>query len=177
MPELEGSGMSEIAQTPMKGAVREAMEEQIGHEFSAAYLYLSMSGAFEAANLTGFARWMRSQAAEEQVHALKLFDFLLDRGASPRLPAVEEPLHDFRSPLGTFEQALEHEKRVTGQIHDLYDLAVAEHDYPARVLLDWFVTEQVEEEKSATDIVERLRMAGEDTAALLMLDKELGERE
>lgn len=169
--------MSEVAQTPMKGAVREAMEEQIGHEFSAAYLYLSMSGHFETANLTGFARWMRAQAAEEQIHALKFFDFLLDRGETVRLPAVEEPLHDFRSPLDTFEQALQHEKRVTGHIHDLYDLAVSEHDYPAQVLLTWFVSEQVEEEKSATDIVERLRMAGADTAALLMLDRELGERQ
>ena len=173
----ERSGMSEVAQTPMKGAVRVAMEEQIGHEFSAAYLYLSMSGTFEAANLTGFARWMRAQAAEEQVHALKFFDFLLDRGESPRLPAVEEPSHVFGSPLETFEQALEHEKRVTSHIHDLYDLAVTEHDYPAQVLLNWFVSEQVEEEKSATDIVERLRMAGENTAVLLMLDKELGERQ
>ncbi len=169
--------MSEVAQTPMKGAVREAMEEQIGHEFSAAYLYLSMSGPFEAANLTGFARWMRAQAAEEQVHALKFFDFLLDRGETVRLPAVEEPPHTFGSPLDTFERALEHEKRVTSHIHDLYDLAVSERDYPAQVLLNWFVSEQVEEEKSATEIVERLRMAGEDTAALLMLDKDLGERQ
>ena len=169
--------MSEFAQTPMKSAVREAMEDQIGYEFSAAYLYLSMAGHFEAANLPGFARWMRAQASEEQVHALKFFDFLLDRGEPVRLRAIEEPLHDFRSSLDTFEQALEHEKRVTSHIHDLYDLAVSESDYPAQVLLNWFVSEQVEEEKSATEIVERLRMAGEDSAALLMLDKELGERE
>lgn len=168
--------MSEVAQTPMKGAVREAIEEQIGREFSAAYLYLSMSGFLEAANLPGFARWMRAQASEEQVHALKFFDFLLDRGEPVRLPAVEEPTHAFDSPLDTFEQALRHEKRVTSHIHDLYDLAVSEHDYPAQVLLNWFVTEQVEEEKSATEIVERLRMAGGEGAALLMLDKELGER-
>ena len=153
--------MSEVAQTPMKDAVREAIEEQVAREFYAAYLYLSMSGSFEAANLPGFARWMRAQAAEEQVHALKFFDFLLDRGEPARLRSIEEPPHDFRSPLDTFEQALEHERHVTSHIHDLYDLAV---------------TEQVEEEKSAIDVVERLRMAGEDTAALLMLDKELGER-
>jgi ferritin len=169
--------VSEVAQTPMKDAVREAMEEQIRHEFSAAYLYLLMAGSLEAANLPGFARWMRAQAAEEQTHALKFFDFLLDRGEPVRLRAIEEPAHDFHSPLDTFEQALEHEKRVTSHIHDLYDLAVSESDYPAQVLLNWFVSEQVEEEKSATEIVERLRMADEDTAALLMLDKELGERE
>ena len=169
--------MSEVAQTPMKGAVREAIEEQVAREFYAAYLYLSMSGSFEAANLPGFARWMRAQAAEEQVHALKFFDSLLDRGEPVRLRPIDEPPHDFRSPLDTFEHALEHERRVTSHIHDLYDLAVQEHDYPVQVLLNWFVTEQVEEEKSAIDLVERLRMAGEDTAALLMLDKELGERE
>ena len=169
--------MSEVAQTPMKDVVRVAMEEQIGHEFSAAYLYLSMAGSLEVMNLPGFGCWMRAQAAEEQTHALKFFDFLLDRGEPVRLRAIEEPHHDFRSPLDTFERALEHEKRVTSHIHDLYDLAVSEHDYPAQVLLNWFVSEQVEEEKSATDIVERLRMAGEDGAALLMLDKELGERQ
>ncbi|QIN81667.1 ferritin [Rubrobacter tropicus] len=169
--------MSEVAQTRMKGAMREAMEEQIGHEFSAAYLYLSMAGFLETANLPGFARWMRAQAAEEQVHALKFFDFLLDRGESVRLRPIGEPPHDFHSPLDTFEQALEHEKRVTSLIHDLYELAISEGDFPAQVLLNWFVSEQVEEEKSASEIVERLRMAGEDTAALLMLDKELGERE
>jgi ferritin len=168
--------VSEGAQTPMKGAVREAMEGQIRHEFYAAYLYLSMAGSFEAANLTGFAHWMRHQAKEETEHAMKFFDFLLDRGEQVRLGAIDAPPYAFRSPLDTFEQALEHEKEVTSLIHDLYDLAVREQDYPAQVLLNWFVTEQVEEEKSATEIVERLRMAGEDGAALLLLDRELGER-
>ena len=168
--------MSENAQTPMKSAVRDAMGEQIQREFYAAYLYLSMAGSFEVANLSGFARWMRAQAREEQEHAMKFFDFVLDRGEQVRLRAIEEPPYAFRSPLDTFEQALEHEREVTSHIHELYDLAVREHDYPAQVLLNWFVTEQVEEEKSATEIVERLRMAGEDSAALLILDREMGER-
>lgn len=168
--------MSESMQTPMKGAVKEAINEQIKHEFYAAYLYLSMAGSFEVANLTGFAHWMREQAKEETNHAMKFFDFLLDRGDHARLQAIDAPPYAFRSPLDTFEQALEHEKEVTSLIHDLYGLAVRENDYAAQVMLNWFVAEQVEEEKSATEIVERLRMAGEDSAALLLLDAELRER-
>ncbi len=168
--------MSESAQTPMKGAVRDAIGEQIKHEFYSAYLYLSMAGSFEAANFTGFAHWMRQQSREELEHAMKFFDFLLDRGERVELQAIEAPPYAFRSPLDTFEQALDHEKEITSRINDLYELAVRENDYPAQVLLSWFVTEQVEEEKSATEIVERLRMTGEDSAALLLLDSELGER-
>lgn len=168
--------MSEGAQTPMKDAVRDAMGEQVKHEFHAAYLYLSMAGSFEVANLSGFAHWMREQAKEEMAHAMRFFDFLIDRGEQVRLRPIEEPPYAFRSPLDTFEQALEHEKRVTSLIHDLYALAVRENDYPAQVFLNYFVAEQVEEEKSATEIVERLRMAGEDGAALLLLDREMGER-
>ena len=93
-----------------------------------------------------------------------------------QLLPLEGPPHAFRSPLDTFEQALEHEKEITSRIHELYDLSVQEGDYPAQVLLNWFVTEQVEEEKVATEIVERLRMANDDSAALLLLDRELGER-
>ena len=169
--------MVENAQTPMRSAVRDATGKQVGREFYAAYLYLSMSGYFEGANLPGFARWMRKQYEEETQHALKLFDSLLDRGERVQLSPIEPPPSSFRSPLDAFEQALEHEKEVTAHIHELYDLAMQERDYPSKVLLDWFVQEQVEEEKSATEIVERLKMAGEDGAALLMLDKELGERQ
>ena len=173
MQTVEGSSMVENTQTSM----REATVEQVGREFYAAYLYLSMSGYFDWANLPGFALWMRKQYEEETQHALKLFDSLLDRGDRVQLSPIEPPPSSFRSPLDAFEQALEHEKQVTAHIHGLYDLALQEKDYPSKVLLDWFVQEQVEEEKSATEIVERLKMAGEDGAALLMLDKELGERQ
>src|SRR5215203_3129070 len=165
--------MTESAQTPMKGAVRDATGDQIKHELYSAYLYLSMAASFEAANLTGFAHWMRQQSREELVHAMKFFDFLLDRGEHVELQAIEAPPYAFRSPLDTFEQALEHEKEITARINTLYELAVQENDYPAQVLLSWFVEEQVEEEKTATEIVERLRMAGEEGAALLLLDKEM----
>ena len=168
--------MDKSAQTSMKSAVRDALNEQIKHEFYSAHLYLSMAGSFEVANLPGFAHWMREQSEEEREHAMKFFDFLLDRGEHVQLQAIDQPPYAFRSPLDTFEQALEHEKEITSRIHRLYDLSVQEKDYPAQVLLNWFVAEQVEEEKSATEIVERLRMSGENGAALILLDKEMGER-
>ena len=168
--------MDGSAQTSMKGAVRDAIGEQIKHEFYSAYLYLSMAGSFEAASLPGFAHWMRKQSEEEREHAMKFFDFLLDRGERVQLQAIDQPPYSFRSPLDTFEQALEHEKEITARIHELYELSVQEKDYPAQVLLSWFVSEQVEEEKSAAGIVERLRMAGENSTALLLLDQEMGER-
>lgn len=173
---MRGAVMSDSAQTPMKGAVRDAVGEQIKHEFYSAYLYLSMAGSFEVANLPGFAHWMRKQSREELEHAMKFFDFLLDRGEHVQLQAIEQPPYAFRSPLDTFEQALEHEKEITARIHGLYDVAVRESDYPAQVLLNWFVREQVEEEKATTEIIERLRMAGEDGAALLLLDNGLAGR-
>ncbi|CAN5466748.1 MAG: ferritin [Actinomycetota bacterium] len=168
--------MAEITQTPMKGAVREAMEAQVGNEFHAAYLYLSMAGSFEVANFPGFAHWMRSQAKEEVEHATKFFDFLIERGESVQLPAIPAPTGSFRSPLDAFEQSLAHEKKVTAQINDIYAHAVRENDYPAQVLLHWFIEEQVEEEASASQIVERLRMAGDEPTALLMLDSEMKSR-
>ncbi len=168
--------MSERAQTPINSEVRDALNEQIKHEVYSSYLYLSMAGSFEVAELPGFARWMRKQSEEEREHAMKFFDFLLDRGEHVQLQAIDQPPYAFRSPLDTFEQALEHEKEITSRIHQLYELSLQKNDYPAQVFLHWFVTEQVEEEKTATEVVERLRMAGEDGAALLLLDKELAER-
>lgn len=165
------------AQTPMKGAVRELMEEQVGHEFYASYLYLSLAGSFEVANFPGFAHWMREQSREEYEHAMKFFDFLLDRGEGVELRPIAAPPGSFRSPLDAFEQSLEHEKKVTALINGIYDRAVEEKDYPAQALLDWFVSEQVEEEKSASEIVERLKMAGDDSAALLILDNEMKTRQ
>jgi ferritin len=160
----------------MQGAVKEAINEQIKHEFYSSYLYLSMAGSFEVAHLSGFAHWMYKQSEEERKHAMKLFNFLLDRGEHVQLLSIDQPPNAFRSPLDTFEQALDHEKDITSRIHRLYELSVQENDYPAQVMLHWFVAEQVEEEKSASEIVERLRMAGDDGAALLLLDKEMGER-
>jgi ferritin len=116
------------------------------------------------------------QSDEEREHAMKLFDFVLDRGETPILYEIEKPSTDYESVLDVMERSLKHEKKVTKLINDLYELAMKENDHATQVQLQWFITEQVEEEKSITDIVERLRMAGSDSAALLMLDREVGAR-
>jgi ferritin len=157
--------------------VQEAMNEQIKNEFYSAYQYLSMAAYCESVNLPGFARWMRMQAREEVEHAMKLYDFILDRGGRVLLQAMDQPVADFGSPLEVFEQALEHEQRVTAMINGLYGLAVKENDYASQTFLQWFVTEQVEEEKNAGDVVETLRMIGDGSEALFLLDRELGQRQ
>ena len=162
---------------PMISAgVQQAINDQINHEFFAAYSYLSMSAYFESANLPGFAAWMRHQAQEEVTHGMKLFDFINDRGGRVLLQAVDAPPTEFKSPLDVFEHALKHEQKVTLMINHLYEQAAAANDFAAQVALQWFITEQVEEEKTADLIVEQLKMIGNDRPALLMLDREMGAR-
>ena len=156
--------------------IQDAMNEQVKNEFYAAYQYLSMAAYCESENLPGFAHWMRTQAQEETQHAMKFYDFILDRNGRVVLQAVEEPVVEFGSPLEVFERALEHEQRVTAMINDLYGLAVRENDYASQTFLQWFVTEQVEEEKNAGDVVETLKMIGDRSEALFLLDRELGRR-
>ena len=161
----------------MNEAVQAAINDQIKHEFDSAYFYLQESAYFESINQEGFAHWMRVQAKEEVAHAMKFFDFLVDRGARVTLRGLDQPHSDFASPLDAFSRALQHEQDVTAKINKLYGLAVAQSDYPAQVLLQWFITEQVEEEKNATRIVEELKMVGGNTSALLLLNRELGARQ
>lgn len=160
----------------MDKAVRDGVNRQIGHELKAGYLYLAMSAHFERESLLGFASWMREQAQEELGHAMKLFDFMNHRGAKVDLGAVEAPPSDFGAPLEIFQAALEHEQEVTKLIHELYDLCVENHDHATQLELNWFITEQVEEEASVGTIVDQVRMAGDNEAAILMLDRELGAR-
>ena len=152
------------------------MNEQIKHELYSAYLYLSMAAHFEVVDLSGFASWMRIQAAEEQEHALKFFDHILDRGGKVVLQTIDQPSVEFGSPTSVFEEVLEHEQKVTALIHKLYTLAVQENDYASQLFLGWFVNEQVEEEKNASLIVNTLKMVGDKGIALHRLDHELGER-
>jgi ferritin len=156
--------------------VQDALNDQINEEFFAAYIYLSMSAYFERNNLPGFGQWMRSQAREEITHGMKLFDFVHDRNGKVTLKAVDEPPGDFKSPLDVFEHALKHEQKVTSMISHLYEVAAKANDFAAQVALQWFITEQVEEEKTADLIVEQLKMVGSDRTALLIMDRELGSR-
>jgi ferritin len=157
-------------------AVEDAMNEQIKNELFSAYQYLSMAAYCESENLPGFAHWMRAQAREEIQHAMRFYDFVLERNGRVALQGIDGPVVEFGSPLEVFERALEHEKRVTAMINDLYGLSVTENDYASQTFLQWFVTEQVEEEKNAGDVVETLKMVGDKSEALFLLDRELAQR-
>jgi ferritin len=135
-----------------------------------------MAAYFESISLPGFASWFLMQSQEEVKHAMKFYTFVNDRGGRVVLQTLDQPKIEFDSPLAAFEGALEHEQHVTASIHRLYDLAVQHNDYPSQVLLNWFVEEQVEEEKTAGDIVAQLQLADGHASALLMLDRHLGAR-
>lgn len=160
----------------MNKKVVDALNEQIGAELHSAYVYLAMSAHFSERNLDGFAHWMKLQAGEEVGHAMRLYTHVLETGGHIELQPVEAPPSKFGSPKEIFAAALEHEKKITKMIHELFDLAREEDDYATELMLQWFVTEQVEEEDSAGRAVEQLDMAGESTAALLMLDQRFGQR-
>jgi ferritin len=155
----------------------DALNEQLKQELYSSYLYLSMSAYCDQQSLTGFAHWMRLQADEEREHAMKFFDFIQDRDGRAVLQSLPQPPRDFGSPVNLFEQVLAHEQEVTSLIEQLYRKAVAEQDHATQVFLQWFISEQVEEEKTASQILETLRMAGDNKVALLMLDRELGARQ
>jgi ferritin len=154
-----------------------AINDQIEHEFFSAYLYLAMSAYFESQNLPGFAHWMRVQSGEEEEHAMKFYHFLVDRGARVSLHAISQPQAEWQSALDVFQHALQHEQKVTSLINTLYEIAVKEKDYPAQVMLHWFINEQVEEEKNATMIVDQLQMAENRPGNLMYLDRHIGKRE
>jgi ferritin len=160
----------------LSSSLQAAFNDQINKELYSAYLYLGMSAWCESANLSGAAHWMKAQALEEQGHALKLYDFVIDRNASVALEAIAKPPQEYTSLLDLFEQVLEHERKVTALINELYKAALAESDYPAQVILQWFINEQVEEEKNATMVVETLKMVGTQGASLFMVDRQLGAR-
>jgi ferritin len=156
--------------------MEDAFNAQIQAEYYSAYLYLAMSAQSEAHNFKGIAKWLRIQHQEELAHAYKLVDHLLERGGRPALKALEAPPAEFGTPLALFEQVYKHEQHVTSLIHKLYETAAGEKDIASQVFLQWFVNEQVEEEASASAIVERLKMAGDKSSAVLYLDKEIGKR-
>lgn len=157
--------------------LEDAINEQINKELYSAYLYLSMSSYCESESLAGFAGWMRAQAQEEINHAMRLFDYVAARGGRVVLKAIEMPTPVWKSPLEMFEQVLQHERKVTGMINRLYELALSENDYATQMELQWFITEQVEEEESAGAVVEQLRRVGDQPMGLLMMDRQLGERQ
>jgi ferritin len=153
-----------------------SINNQITHELYSAYFYLSMSAHCESVNLPGFATWLRVQTQEEQGHAMKFYDYLLDRGGKVTLQAIPQPPVEFSSPQDIFQQVYAHEQKVTGLINAIYDAALAEKDVATQIFLQWFISEQVEEEKNASQIVDILTKIGPSVGSLYQLDHQLGKR-
>ncbi|MFQ5891366.1 MAG: ferritin [Candidatus Methanofastidiosia archaeon] len=160
----------------IKEKLKDAINDQINAEFYSSYLYLSISSYFNSANLNGFGNWMRIQAQEELSHTMKFYDYLIECGGRPKLSKIKAPPKKWDSPLATFEHVYNHEKKVTKLINDLVNLAIDENDHATNSFLQWFVYEQVEEEASADDIVQKLKMIGDNVGGLLILDQQLGQR-
>ena len=156
--------------------MQDALNGQMNAELYSAYLYLAMAAYYEDKDLPGFANWMRVQAQEEMTHAMKFYDYLVQRGARVVLDTIEKPPFEWESPLNVSEHVLEHEKKVTGLINDLVNLAMEEKDHATNNFLQWFVAEQVEEEESVGSVLQKVRLAANSSSGLLMVDSELAQR-
>ncbi|MHC4998116.1 MAG: ferritin [Planctomycetota bacterium] len=156
--------------------IEDAFNAQINAEIYSSYLYLSMSAALEKMNLPGFASWMRVQAQEEMTHAMKFYDHIIERDGTVALAAIDGPPMKWKGVKAVIAETLEHEQKVTGLINDLMDLSMTENDHAGRMFLQWFVTEQVEEEATAMEILGKLEIAGDSAGGLYLLDKEMAGR-
>lgn len=153
------------------------LNDQINNEMSSSYIYLAMAAWFEQTPYNGFASWMFNQSREETMHALKFYQYLVDRDAKVQLMPIAKPKADFKNPIDVFQHSLKQEQLVTSQINDLFEVAEQVKDHASKNLLLWFLNEQMEEEKSVRDMLDRLKLAGNDTASLLVLDREAGSRQ
>ena len=156
--------------------VQEALNRHINEEFYASYLYLSMSAYCESLDLPGFAHWLRVQSQEEYAHAMNLFDFVQDREGRVALYPINQPTLEFGAVLDVMQSTLDHEREVSQLIDRLYELTIEERDYPTQVHLQVFITEQIEEEKTTGDVVAKLKMIGDNSSDLLLLDREMATR-
>ena len=153
-----------------------ALNKQLNAELHSGYLYLSMNAYFKTLNLDGFANWMYYQAQEELTHGMKFYDFINQRGGQVTLDLIEAPPASWESPLAAFEATLAHEQKVTGLINDLMEVALTERDHATQIFLQWFVSEQVEEEESVGGVLEQLKLMGAAKGGLFMIDRELAKR-
>jgi len=160
----------------MKQKIQDAFNAQLNAEAFSSHLYMSMSAYLQSINLKGMASWMRLQAEEEKMHEMKFFDYVLARGGKVLLDKINEPPTEWESPLAIFKAAYGHEQMISEKINKLVDLAVAESDHASNAFLQWFVSEQVEEEESVLDVVDQLELIGDERGALFMIDRELGQR-
>ena len=157
--------------------IQNILNEQINKEFYSAYLYLAMSAHFDEIGLKGFSNWTRVQAREEVDHGMILFDYIIERQGKVSLKQIETPETNFGSALGVFERIYEHEKYVTDSINCVANMTDEEYDLATRFFINWYISEQVEEEANVDDVIKKLKMFGDEKAALYHLDKELGKRE
>lgn len=160
----------------LKDSIQNSLNSQLTREMYSSNLYLAMAGYFQSINLRGFAHWMRLQAQEEMTHAMKFFDYILDRSGIVKIDAISAPPFAWDNPLSAMESALSHEQTVTKHINKLADLSIKEGDHATHIFLQWFVTEQVEEEANVLEIVDKLKLIGDWQGGLLMIDNELGKR-
>ena len=160
----------------LKEEIQKAINDQINAEIYSSYLYLSMKSYFQSISLGGFATWMHSQIQEELMHSMKFYDFVAERGARVVLNTIEKPESEWESPLAAFEHILKHEQLVSSLINDLMELAIKEKDHATQIFLQWFVSEQVEEEASVGEVVDKLKLIQDNPSGLFLLDAELGKR-
>lgn len=160
----------------MDNQIITAISDQVQREFTSAYVYLAMAGYTDELNLPGFTHWLHLQAAEEKDHAMRLMTFISDRGGRVKLQAIEEPRHDYKDIRDLFNAIFDHEQMITGHINDLYGLAVEKKDYATQVELQWFINEQVEEEKNVSDIIGMLNLVKDSPQGIFELDRQLAQR-
>lgn len=160
----------------IKQKVESALNNQMNKEFYSYYLYLAMAAYFELNSLKGFGHWLRIQAKEEAEHAMKLYDYLIERDSKVVLQPIEAPPSSWKSHKEAFTAAYQHEQKVTGLITKLVELAKSEKDHATELFLQWFVKEQVEEEATAHEVLQKLQLVGNEGSALFMLDGELNKR-
>ncbi len=160
----------------LKKQVSDKLNKQVNAEIYSAYLYLSMAAYFDSLNLAGFSNWMKVQAQEEMMHAMKIYNFIYDKGGAVTLTAIDAPETQWESPEAAVQDVCVHEEKVTGMINDLVDCAVEQHDHATNAFLQWFVNEQVEEEASAGDVLSKVQMVEKTSHGLYMLDKDLAAR-
>ncbi len=160
----------------IKKRVENALNEQMNKEFYSYYLYLSMAAHFDSNNLKGFGHWLKVQAKEEAGHAMKLYEYSISRGGKVAFQPINAPPSDWKTHQAVFEAAYQHEQKVTGLITKLVELAKSEKDYSTEIFLQWFVNEQVEEEATANEVLQKLQLVGSEGSALFVLDGELGKR-
>lgn len=153
------------------------LNQRINDELYSWYLYMAMAAYFEAKNLPGFTNWMKLQAQEEMTHGMKNYHYLLERGGTVKLQTIEEVPHEWNSVLEVFEQAYDHEQKISAIYNEFMEVAKAEKDHACQIYIQWFINEQVEEEANVNAVVERVRMAKDSPGGLFMIDQEMGKRQ